>query len=126
MLSIEPTGLGAGNKELTAIGVRASICHRKYTGLSMSQLEILVFESCTIDGFATSAIMVGKVTTLAHEIWDHPVEATALVTETLLAGTKSAEVLGCLRDNILPQLKKFKAVADVDSLLIYLFFVYRP
>lgn len=36
-------------------------------------------------------IAVGEVTTLDHEVLDHTVEARALVTETLLAGSQSTK-----------------------------------
>lgn len=105
MLSIEPTSFGTGDKELTAISVGASVRHRKYSGLSVSQLEVLVLESRAIDGFAAGAVMVGEITTLAHEIRYDPVEAATLVTEAFLAGTESAEILRRLGNNILPQLE---------------------
>lgn len=108
MFSIKPTGLGAGDKELAAVGVGAGICHREYTRLGMGQLEVLVFEPRTINGFATSTVVVGEVTTLTHEIWNHPVEAAALVAETLLTRAQSTEVFRRLGDNILPQLKNIE------------------
>lgn len=70
----------------------------------MSQLKVLVLEPGAVDGFSTGAIVVGEVTTLAHEVRNHPVKTAILVAETLLSGTKSAEVLRRLGDNILPQL----------------------
>lgn len=71
----------------------------------MSQLEVLILEPGAIDGFSTGAVVVGEITTLTHEIRDHPVETAAFVTETLLSSTKRAEVLRRLGDNILPQLE---------------------
>lgn len=73
----------------------------------MSQLEILVLKPCTIDGLSTGTVVIGEITTLTHEIRDHPVETAAFVTETLLSGTKRAEVLRRFRDNILPQLENY-------------------
>lgn len=73
----------------------------------MSQLEVLVLEPGAIDGLSASAVVVGEITTLAHEIRNHPVETTTLVAETLLSGTKRAEVLRRLGDNILPQLESY-------------------
>lgn len=73
----------------------------------MSQLEVLILEPSAVDGLSASAVVVGEVTTLAHEIRDHPVETATLVAETLLSGTKRAEVLRRLGDNILPQLKSY-------------------
>lgn len=120
MFSIEPTGLGTSNKELAAIGVGASIRHREYTRLGMSQLEILVLESRTVDGFTTSTIMVGKVTTLAHEIRNHPMEAATLVTKALFSGAKSTEVLCRFGDNFASQLKYFIKIMDIVKIYLRL------
>lgn len=71
----------------------------------MSQLKVLVFEPGAIDGLSTGTVVVGEVTTLTHEVRNHPVETATLVSETLFSGTKRAEVLRCLGDNIFPQLE---------------------
>lgn len=71
----------------------------------MLQLEVLIFELVAIDGFATSAIVVGKVTSLAHELGDNAVESGSLVAESPLAGAESAEVFGCPRHDISTQLQ---------------------
>jgi len=70
----------------------------------MGQLKVLILESGAVDRFSTSAIVIGKVASLTHEIGDHPVEAATLVAKTLLPGTKGAEVFRSLGNNILPQL----------------------
>lgn len=114
MLSVEPTGFGTGDKELTAVSVGASIRHGKYTGLGMSQLEVLVFKSGAVDRFAAGAVMVGEITTLAHEIRYDPVEAASLVTEASLSGAEGAEILRRLGNNVLPQLKN-RVTADECS-----------
>jgi len=104
VLSIKPTGLSAGDKELTAIGVGSSVRHRKYSGLGMSKLKVLVLEPGAINRFTTSTVVIGEIATLAHEVRDHPVETATLVAKTLLSGAESAKILRRLRDNILPQL----------------------
>lgn len=60
----------------------------------------------TIDGLATSAVEVGEVTTLKHELGNDTVEDAVLVTVALLASAKSTEVLGSLRHNLTLQLKR--------------------
>ncbi len=57
----------------------------------MLDVEALVLELVPVDGFATSAVTVGEVTSLDHEILDDSVEAETLVTETLLAGAQRLE-----------------------------------
>ena len=59
----------------------------------MLQCEVLISKFLTIDTLTTSAIMIGEVTTLAHEVWDHTMEGAALVTKTLLSCTQGTEVL---------------------------------
>lgn len=113
MLSIKPTGLSAGDKELTAIGVGSSVRHRKYSGLGMSKLKVLVLEPGAINRFTTSTVVIGEIATLAHEVRDHPVETATLVAKTLLSGAESAKILRRLRDNILPQLKNFNLMTAI-------------
>lgn len=62
----------------------------------MLQLEVLVGELVAVDGLATSAVALGEITTLDHEVLDDTVEGGALVTKALLASSKSSEVLGSL------------------------------
>lgn len=71
----------------------------------MGQLEVLVFKSRAVDGFAAGAVMVGEITALAHEVRYDPVEAASLVTKASLSGAESAEILRRLGNNILPQLE---------------------
>ncbi len=37
----------------------------------MLEGEVLIGELCAIDGLAASSVVVGEVTTLAHEVGDH-------------------------------------------------------
>ena len=62
------------------------------------QLEVLVGELVAVNALAASAIALGEVTTLDHELLDNTVEAGALVAEALLAGSKGTEVLSGLRE----------------------------
>jgi hypothetical protein len=47
-------------------------------------------------GLSTSTITLGEVTTLNHELLDDTMEGRPLISEALLAGGQSAEVLGRL------------------------------
>ena len=71
----------------------------KLTFLSVFQIEVLIFKLGTIDALATSAISVGEVTTLAHEIWDDAMEDGALVAKPFLPSTQGTEV-GWTRNSI--------------------------
>ena len=59
----------------------------------MRELEVLIREFVSIDAFATSAIVVCKVTTLAHEVWDHTVKAAAFKSKSFLTSAESTEIL---------------------------------
>ncbi len=60
--------------------------------------EVLVFEFLAIDGFTASAVMVGKVSTLDHELRNDPMEARTLIAEAVFASGELKEILGRLGD----------------------------
>ena len=70
----------------------------------MLQGEVLILELVAVDGLSTSAVVVGEVTTLAHEVGDDAMEGGGLVAEALLAGAESTEVLGGLGDHVSAEL----------------------
>jgi len=129
VLSIQPGGLHSGDEELASVGVRSSIRHRqdtchineirpriksehaisqnnKHTRSKMLQWEAFIFKLGSIDRFASSAVVVGEVTSLAHEVGDNTVEDAVLVSKSLLSGAQGTEILGGLRYNIGPQLRR--------------------
>ena len=62
-------------------------------------------------------VATGEVTSLEHELRDNAVEGRASVSETLLAGAESAEILGGLGDNVVVKLEghsAFACLADAD------------
>lgn len=115
MTVVQPGSFHGRNEELWAIRVWSSVGLRKKVMLvtsvlqyaestyhwqcawcEMLQGEVLILELVAIDGFATSAIVIGEITTLAHEVWNHAVECWVFVAETLLAGAQGTEVFACL------------------------------
>lgn len=62
----------------------------------MLELKVLIRELVAVNALAASAIALGEVTALNHELLDHTVEGGALVAVALLAGSKGTEVLGGL------------------------------
>jgi len=104
MLSIKPRSLGSTNEKLGTVGIGSSIGHAEDTGASVLELEVLVLELVAVDGLASSAVVVGEVSALAHEVGDDAVEGRALVPESLLSGAEGAEILSGLRHHIGPQL----------------------
>jgi hypothetical protein len=65
VLSVQPGGLGSANEELRAVGVGTSVGHGEDTFTSMLQGEVFVLELVAVDRLSTSAVVVGKVTSLA-------------------------------------------------------------
>ena len=63
----------------------------------------LTSEFLAVDGLSTSAVALGEVTTLKHELGDDTVEGGTLVSVAMFASSKLAEVLGSLGDNIVAQ-----------------------
>uniref|UniRef100_A0A1Y1L0Z6 Uncharacterized protein n=1 Tax=Photinus pyralis TaxID=7054 RepID=A0A1Y1L0Z6_PHOPY len=66
----------------------------------MLELKVLVLELCAIDRLATSAVALGKVTTLDHELLDNTVERRILVAKSLFPSSQGTEVLSRLRDSL--------------------------
>jgi hypothetical protein len=83
---------------ILTIGVRTSVGHAQQPGLGVFDLEVLIIEFLSVDGFSASAIAFGEVSTLDHELGDDTMEARALVAEAMLTGGELEEVPGCLWD----------------------------
>ena len=66
----------------------------------MLDFEVFVFKLVSVDGFSSGSVVVGEVTSLAHESRDDTVEGRSSKAESLLSSAKSTEVLSCLGDNI--------------------------
>lgn len=101
VLAVEPLSLRGTDEELRSIGPWTSIGHGEDSRTGVLFDEVLVGELGSVDGFASGAVAGGEVTSLAHEPWDHTVEAGSLeverlagATDSLLAGAECTEVLG--------------------------------
>lgn len=106
MAIVQPRSLNSGDKELRTVSVRSSVSHRHDAGPGVFQSEVLVFEFVSVDGFASSTVVIGEVTSLTHEVGDNAVECGALVAVALLAGAQCTEVLAGLRNDIGAKLKR--------------------
>jgi len=104
VLAVQPLGLGGADEKLGAVGVRSGVGHGQNSGSGVLQGEVLVFELVSVDGLSTSSVVVGEVSSLAHEVRDDTVEGGSLVTEPLLSSAQSAEVLCGLGNHIRSQL----------------------
>lgn len=105
VLVIQPGGLHRANEELRAVGIGASVGHWEDAGSGVLQAEVLIGELVAIDGLASSAIVIGEIAALAHEVWNDAMETGALIAEALLAGAQGTEILGCFGHDIRAQLK---------------------
>jgi hypothetical protein len=94
MSSIKPGTRHKSDEKLGAVGVGTSIGHGQQVGLVMLEQKVFVVELGTVDRLAASAVVVGEVASLSHEVSDDSVEVRALVSEALLVGAEGAEV-GC-------------------------------
>jgi hypothetical protein len=66
--SVEPRGDDGGDEKLRAVRVGSGVGHGQDALLGVLELEVLVLELGTIDGLATSAVALGEVTALDHEV----------------------------------------------------------
>ena len=122
--AIEPVGHDSGDEELGAVGVLSGVGHRQDTRLSVLQLEVLVCwmtdehrtenketqrkrtsKLLAVDGLSTSAVVLGEVTPLKHEVGDDAVEGRTLVTISVLASGEFAEVLRGFGDDVVVKLE---------------------
>jgi hypothetical protein len=108
MTVVQPRGLHGGDEELRSIGVGTGVSHRHDSWSGVLQGEVLILEFVSVDGLASSAVVVGEVSALAHEVGDDAVECGALVAVALLAGAQSAEVFASLWNDIGAKLKRIK------------------
>lgn len=104
MLAIQPRSLGSAKEKLGSVGVGSGIGHAQDSRSGVLQLEVLVFELVAVDGLASSSVVVGEVSALAHEVGDHAVEGGSLVAHSLFTSAKSTEILGGPGDHIRSQL----------------------
>lgn len=71
----------------------------------MSKSKVFISKLGSIDGFASGAVVIGEVTTLAHEVRDDTMEDATFVTITFFTGAQGSEILGCFRYYVFSQLK---------------------
>ena len=68
------------------------------------------------DGMGRTHIASSEITPLEHEAGDHTMETGSGVSEALLTGAESAEVLGCFGDDVVVQVENdFAGRACVET-----------
>ena len=117
MLAVKPRRRNGAEEKLRAVGVGAGIGHAQHAGVGVLELKIFVSELLPVDRFATGAVVVGEVTTLAHEVGDHAMERRTLEAKPLFAGAERTKVFSRLRHHIGPKFDDHTAgwlVTDAD------------
>lgn len=103
---VQPRSFDSRDEELRAVGVGSGVGHAHDAGSGVLEGEVLVLKLVAVDRLAASAIVVGEIAALAHEVGDDAVECGALVAVALLSGAQGAEVLACLGGDIGAKLKQ--------------------
>ena len=71
----KPCCLGSADEELRSVSVWSCIGHGQNVLFGVLQSEVFVGKLFSVDGFPTSTVAPGEVTTLAHESRDYTVES---------------------------------------------------
>uniref|UniRef100_A0A8D3DAE5 Uncharacterized protein n=1 Tax=Scophthalmus maximus TaxID=52904 RepID=A0A8D3DAE5_SCOMX len=84
---VQPVGFISGDEELRAIRTSPYTPSMQVTKLTWSGVfedKVFVVKLLAVDGLAASAVVVGEVASLAHELRDDAVEAAALEAKAFL------------------------------------------
>jgi len=103
VLVVQPARLDRADEELRAVGVGSGVGHGQSTWSLMLEGEVLILELLAVNRLAASAVVVGEVAALAHEVGNDSMERRTLEAETLIAGAQGAEVLRRLRSHVRTQ-----------------------
>ena len=85
--------------------MRSGIGHAQNAGTGVFQGEVFVFKLHAINWFATSAIVIGEVSSLAHKLRYDAVKTRSFVAEAFFSGTKGPKVFRRFRNNVRPELE---------------------
>ena len=75
VLAVEPVSHSGSDEELRAIGVWSRVSHGELVFLGVLEDEVLVLELVAVDALASSAVVVGEVPALTHEVGDNSMES---------------------------------------------------
>lgn len=71
----------------------------------MLEQEIFIVKLGSIDGLASSAVVIGEISSLGHEVIDDAMEVRTLVSEPFFVGAQGAEVSRSLGHFLIEELK---------------------
>jgi len=92
VFAVEMRCCSRAQEELWTIRVRPTVCHRKNSWTSVFVVEVFVLKFLSVNGFPSSSITFGEITTLTHEAWNDSMETASFVTISILSSTQFREV----------------------------------
>jgi hypothetical protein len=105
VLSVQPRSVNGANEKLTSVGTGARVGHAQDSSALVLEVKVFVIKLVSVDALSAGTVVVGEITTLAHELGDDAMEAASLVSKSLFSGAQGTEVLGRLGDGIGKELK---------------------
>ena len=79
----------------------------------MLSREVFILEFLAVNALSACAVALREIATLEHEVGNDAMETAALVTKTFLACAQCAEIFGCLRHDVIVELKPKEPNASV-------------
>lgn len=109
MFAVQPGGLGQGDEELRAIGIRPGIGHADPSNAIMLQFEVLIWKCLTVNAYTASAIPIGEVSSLNHEIFDDTMKFASFISISFLPCGQSNKIVHRLGHNFSKEANHYPA-----------------
>ena len=85
----------------------------------MLSREVFILEFLAVNALSACAVALREIATLEHEVGNDAMETAALVTKTFLACAQCAEIFGCLRHDVIVELKPKEPNTSVHVHIMY-------
>ena len=85
VFSVQPDRIGRAQKELRSVRVGAGVGHAQNPGSRVAESKVLVAEFFAVNGFSARAVVVGEISSLAHESGNDAVKTRSLVSKALFS-----------------------------------------
>merc|ERR1719215_1452857 len=100
MATVQPGGFLHGDKKLRSICVFSSVGHGQPSSSVMLELEVLVIEALSVDGFTSGSIFSGEISSLEHEIFDDAMENRSAISFRFGSLSQLEEILDRLGNSL--------------------------